>query len=408
MSNPATRIDHLLMMLVIIFVLFQTGSASYNNIPNNATDVSKFLERSLRALPLGLTDDEKKRHGGKKKKKSRLKIDLSEAGGQEEPGNEENGGGSRQTKESRRSEQRSGIVHNEFFTTYRPYVPLANDPKQHKLDMKKKREAEKEGEEQLGGSSSSAETTEGDKNLGIDVLMEQIAPFLTKARALGCVPRTDVVPHMRKARIPVQAIKLFKRVLLKEGISLDGGKLEPGQGHPKLARKSHAIRFDLSTTTPSTPIQFVKESGDEERDWCALGRTRKCRKQTERLQELRRIREKEAVDGTHEEDEALPEGVRTVEYERDWKGNIKRSGLKRYGADAADEQKGKERKHRISATNFQAQAHVINGAIPDEPICGCVQPDKHIVKPLRWLHIPSESLLIYGCVSCNRMYTSSK
>ena len=67
----------------------------------------------------------------------------------------------------------------------------------------------------------------------MDELLEEVSPFLDKARAAGCVPRRDVVPQMRSSGVSVVAIKLFKRVLKQEGISLDGGALAlKGEGRP--------------------------------------------------------------------------------------------------------------------------------------------------------------------------------
>mmetsp|Transcript_50630 Transcript_50630/g.94133 ORF Transcript_50630/g.94133 Transcript_50630/m.94133 type:complete len:371 (+) Transcript_50630:270-1382(+) len=64
------------------------------------------------------------------------------------------------------------------------------------------------------------------------------------------------------------------------------------------------------------------------------------------------------------------------------------------------------RKQKISASNFQAQAHTLNGKIPEQPLCACVtDPDREPLRPLRWLHIPKcgtslgISLIYYGCTN---------
>ena len=361
---------------------------------------------------------------------------------------------------------------NEFFTTYRPDVPLARDPGQHKDDMKKKRleqkeaaalEAQSRAAAAAGSGTHSTEVTEGDRYSGMDVAMELIKPFLEKARAPGCVPRRDVVPQMRSAGVPVQAIKLFKRVLRSELISLDGGKLEPGQSHPSLPRKSKATRLEVGelgrgeaedeeeeeeeqqqqqqqqqqqessdrrgrgnfkeeSSSGGSQGAVVNSGGDEggesrkrggkgsykeERDWCALGRKKKCEKQKKREAWLqKRIENGEAKGGggggydAEAEAEQLPEGVKEVEYERDWKGRVRKSGPLMASKDDVERsrQDGKERgrRHKIAATNFQARAHVVSGAIPERPICGCVQKDLPVLKPLRWLHIPSNERFAFS------------
>lgn len=138
------------------------------------------------------------------------------------------------------------IVMNEYFTTFRPGVDLPRDPKQHKIDhklkMKMKEERDRDGE---GDGGRGDPVTEGDRFLGIDVLMKLITPFLEAARVPGCVPRQTVVPGMREAGVPNAGLKLFKRVLRQEGISLDGGPLAPGMPHPSRPRTSTATRLEF-------------------------------------------------------------------------------------------------------------------------------------------------------------------
>ena len=44
-----------------------------------------------------------------------------------------------------------------------------------------------------------------------------------------------------------------------------------------------------------------------------------------------------------------------------------------------------ERRQKISPANFAAQSHLMNGALPAEPICACIDESKPAIRPLRWL-----------------------
>lgn len=190
-----------------------------------------------------------------------------------------------------------------------------------------------------------------------------VEPYLVQARVPGVIPRRDVVPQLRQDKMSTRIIKLFKRLLINEGIDLDGG--EPGK---KFLTRMQPCENDEEEYAHKVD-QEKKANQDEDRE------------ESEKTSESK---DREDAEEKAEKEEALLYG----------KVVTTPSGKKMCL---------KKRRQVISPSNFAAVSRTMNGSMPTESICKCVNPDLPVTTPLRWLHIPKcgtslgMTLIYYAC-----------